>query len=457
MNNMLNVARPDLAAAGSSDNLFLKTIYYLYIVIAIICFSPFKIIAYFSPFIFLLGLLLIFPYDRFYKRLLICLLVTGIIISFYGIVYPHTIIQNALIAMLTYSCYVPLVVLPSCMLSSEVLLKKVLTFNQKLLLLEGILGIIQAIYGFLKNGTFSGANGDGVEGTIDIALEPQFSFANVMFSANMGFLCLLALVAVIKFRHSPYPLIVGVLSVILASVVHIIFFIVFSALIITFINLVRLLRNPKTLLILLISVIFTIGIASYFIGGNLATVSQYAAEREEFPKSIITNEVLYVIPKEYPAMPYIGLGPGQFSSRASLIGSGRYFGNFFKPTPVPLITPKKSAPMEKFVIPIWTWSASVSYFGSTQQPFYSWLSIYSEFGFLGSLIVIGIFIYLLVKTILLKVNRQNSLNNFVFQTGVLFLFFLGGQENYWEVAQAILIGLFLLKLLYANIFYSNPT
>ena len=39
------------------------------------------------------------------------------------------------------------------------------------------------------------------------------------------------------------------------------------------------------------------------------------------PRSKITMEAFADLPAEYPAMPLIGLGPGQFSSRAALIGT----------------------------------------------------------------------------------------------------------------------------------------
>jgi hypothetical protein len=325
-----------------------------------------------------------------------------------------------------------------------------------LLLIEGTLGIIQAIYGFFRTGTFSSANGDHVEGTIHIGLAPEGAFANPMFAVNMTFLCLLALVAVIKFRYRYYPLIIGLLSLVLASVVHVILFLITAVLIVMFINFANFFKNPKIFITFLFSIVLILIPAFYFIGSNIEQLpDQVNRDLKDNPKALIRYETFFVIPKEYPAMPLIGLGPGQFSSRASLIGSGRYFGSFYTPKAVPLLTPKTSAPMEKFVIPIWAWSARVWYYGSTQQPFYSWLSVYSEFGFVGSSIVISIVTFLLIKAKFLRTNRQNILYRILFQVGVLFLFFLGAQENYWEVAQAIFIGLILLKLLYANMLYSG--
>jgi len=342
------------------------------------------------------------------------------------------------------------------MLASEILFHRVLAFNQKLLLLEGILGIIQGIYGFFRTGSFSGTNGDYVEGTLDLGLEPEASFANPMFAVNITFLCLLALVAVVKFRYRLYPLIVGALSLILASVVHILFFLITAVIIILLINFGNLLKNPKVFVTFLLSIILILSVGFQFIGSNLGQVShQVIRKPTDNPKALIRHKAFFVIPKEYPAMPYIGLGPGQFSSRASLIGSGRYFGGFYSPKFVPLLTPKTSVPMKKFLMPVWAWSATVQYYGSTQQPFSSWLSVYSEFGFVGSFIIISMVAFLLIKVKLARTNSQNILYKLLLQIGILFIFFLGAQENYWEVAQAIFIGLLILKLLYANVFYSD--
>ena len=44
----------------------------------------------------------------------------------------------------------------------------------------------------------------------------------------------------------------------------------------------------------------------------------------------------------------------------------------------------------------------------------------------------------------------------VLVAGILFLALIGLQETYWEVPQAILIGLLLLKAMYARLMYGSP-
>ena len=77
---MIYTVKPNIAIK-SGINYFHKSFYYLYISVSVIIFSPLKLLAYFSPSILLLGLILIWPSDKMFRRLLVCLLVAGIIIS----------------------------------------------------------------------------------------------------------------------------------------------------------------------------------------------------------------------------------------------------------------------------------------------------------------------------------------------------------------------------------------
>ncbi len=459
---MLYTSKPDLTTKSQMDY-FQKTFYYLYILVVAINFSPSKLLGYFTPLIFVGGIFLIWPSEKLFRKLFIVLLLSGIIITFYGLIFPYVVVQNACLMLITYSSFITIIVLPAGMLVSEILFHKILAFNQKLLLIEGSIGIIQAVYGFTVNKTFRGSNGDIVKGTISPTL---FSFdssiGSRIFSINMCFLCLLALVAVLRFRYRPYPLIVAFTSILLACVVHINMFLIAAGLVTIFINFAHFIKKqPKLLIILLaftglaLSILFSLKV-------NMPQLTeQVTFEATSYggfqPKIIITNEAFSVIPKEYPAMPFIGLGPGQFSSKASLIGSGHYFGGFYNPQHIPLLTPKTSAPMEKLLMPLWAASADPHLvLSSSMEPFYSWLSIYTEFGLVGSFIVISIVAFFLIKAkSLQRINSENLLDNFIFQIGVLFLFFLGYQETYWETPQAIFIGLILLKLLYAKLIYSK--
>jgi hypothetical protein len=88
---------------------------------------------------------------------------------------------------------------------------------------------------------------------------------------------------------------------------------------------------------------------------------------------------------------------------------------------------------------------------STYQPFFSWLSMYTEFGLIGlgtSLAFLAHILFRTKKHIRFPNQRLTALS---IGAGSLFLFLLGLQENYWETPQAIFIGLLLMKVQYANL------
>lgn len=96
---------------------------------------------------------------------------------------------------------------------------------------------------------------------------------------------------------------------------------------------------------------------------------------------------------EYPHSIAVGVGPGNYSSRSAWMVSGAYLSS--QPAYIP-ITPARAA--EKFVLTIWRKEniseafpdlSSISY-----QPFSTWVSVLAEFGILGFLFFVGIFIFL---------------------------------------------------------------
>jgi len=94
--------------------------------------------------------------------------------------------------------------------------------------------------------------------------------------------------------------------------------------------------------------------------------------------------------------------------------------------------------------------------GSTQQPFFSWLSVYTELGIIGVIVVIGAAMRV-IRRVQRRVRAHPHLRTqaIPFCGAVVLLLLLGLQENYWELPQGIFVGLLLLKVLYANIVYAE--
>jgi len=161
------------------------------------------------------------------------------------------------------------------------------------------------------------------------------------------------------------------------------------------------------------------------------------------------------MPQEYPAMTLFGLGPGQFSSRASLISTNLYIGGITDPRTLPFLEEQASAPAKDYLLDLWLDSEKGGN-GSTTRPFFSWMSVYTEFGAPICLAIIA-YSWILLKR--LKIASQCS--EFGWRAtatamGLMFFLLLGFQENYWEVPQAIFVGLMVLKVMYSELRFGTP-
>ncbi len=161
---------------------------------------------------------------------------------------------------------------------------------------------------------------------------------------------------------------------------------------------------------------------------------------------------------EYPYMSLFGLGQGQFSSRASLIGTGYYIGSFENATPLPLISQQMSEPFATYAMPIWrSMRGNFGTWGSTHQPFFSWLTLFTEFGIFACLLLLFFIGYSLLQIRRRGRNFREQATGIALSIGILFIFLLGFQENYWEVPQAIFPGLLLLKVMHAQFYEMTAT
>lgn len=442
--------------------------YWGFIIAALVCFAPSKILAYGVAYIFL-GYLVIRNTEV--KKTLVSLysllIVGGISYLFYYSLYGNTVFQNYFLAILTYSSFLPVIILDNRKLAQPFLIKKILIFLSALFLIEGGWGIMQAFYGavILDRG-FDGSNGDHVEGTIHPQLEAELAFSNPMFVVNMSFIGLALLMQYFVFGDcKKLRLFVGFLSIILASVIHVLLLAFASA--VFFYILIRprfalidkakatisaKLRRTSVKASMVVFVSFIIVAPIYFLSHNVGLIESFATKTflAQTPKAKITIDAFDKIPNRYPSFPIVGFGPGQFTSRASLIGSGVYLGGVDNPTPPPLLQSKMNPVADKTVIPYLYESQRKTYLGSTGFPHYSWLSVYSEMGLLGFMGITGFAIHLLLRAM----NRANKskthrLVAYLFCTGLGLLYLLGIHENYWEVPQAIFLGVLILKLLYA--------
>ena len=405
--------------------------------------SPVKVLGYIAPLIFILYSATSLT-SVMYFRFVAINIAYLILITVHFLLIPDFSIQNSVIEYITLSAFWPFVLMPRTFLSTG-FVKWLDSLLPKVILFEGIYGIAQGLFGFLTTGSFTGDNGDRVAGTVKPSFYGGADFSNAIFVINMICLSILVIPRIKSVRMRWLTIIISLASIILASVVHAYIFLFIAVVVALLINLVRVARNKRIMLFVLGGVIASaLAVSILFTNFELITVYGGRFSAGDSPRAAIIDRTFNVIPSNYPMQPYIGLGPGQFISRAALIGTGLYFGGPLNPVNVPLVTPYVSDLMQKYFMDLWIQAAVTTYYGSTDQPFLSWLAIWAEYGLIGVICAV-IFVVKILQRIMTHKYRE-VLQTTLLIVAVLFIFLLGSQENYWEVPQAIFLGCFLISL-----------
>ena len=457
---MINVKGSHMGFATSIPAERYETAYlWTFVFTLVLCWSPSNLLAYLAPLLGVAVFVFLTKSITVIRNVVIWFLIWGIIIALYAIFTPEFLVHSALISFLTYSSFLVVLAIPGRFLTSVTLLDRMLKWVYWFIIIEALVGIVQGLYGFTQTGTLDAANGDYVEGTIHPALASELSLSNPMFAINMAFL-LLAIMPNLILRGKGYiALTLGVVSLILASVLHVLLmFAVAAVLAILFFWPISLRRRMTYIAGL--GLIIAMILAFFALRRNFSTADSFARQLlsgESF-RSIAIERAVVDMPRDYPLLPLLGLGPGQFSSRAGLIGTGLYFGSPNNPRPIPLLPKGMTKAFKENTLDLWLEIAALNArgvsVGSTHKPFLSWLSVYIEWGVVA---LVGIFcfvIFLLVRVRLVIHSYPQRILATVFGTGLLLLLFIGAQENYWEVPQAILVGLLILKVQY--VILMNP-
>ncbi|WP_457637193.1 hypothetical protein [Oceanithermus sp.] len=429
---------------------------YFYLIILFnlfIVFSPFKILAYVSPFIVAIYYILFVKSKKFLLKIAGWTLIWLFMVALYGLIYPEFHYENALIAFVTWFGIFVVLCMPYLGKYAYQAVRKLEKWIWLILALESALGIFQAVYGAIQSGGFDLNNGDRVEGTIHPWLAPSNTYSNVMFAINISII-LLYLYPHLKRNKLKYIIyIMGIIVFILASVMHAIIFLGISIIISTSI-LIGYKINIKWIAVTISIFLTAFILIPIIMPKNVNLVGKFTKQliSRDVPRSVSIQVAFTELPKEYPLQPFIGLGPGQYSSRAGLMCTGYYFGGFNNPRDVPLLPNSPTEPQQKFLIPLWRWHASNRYFGSTQKPYSSWLTIYTEWGIVGVIILIYILFYISYK---IKILKSSYSIKAIIMTSIWFIFLLGFQENNWEIPQAWFGSIMLIRLLYDSERYKS--
>ncbi len=386
-------------------------------------------------------------------------------VAWYWLIDEPFIIQNAILFLVTYGSFLYVFVLPSGRPYTGVPVSRYFRVIQGLILFEGVVGIAQVIiYVMLHGGNFDAGTGDVVQGTLNPIsfIADEGNFNNQIYSTNMMVLLLFYAPFVLTQRKGFATLIIGLLAVMLAAVWHV--FIGFAAAIgiVAALFSRTLVRFSKQRLLIAVLAVLAFYLVITIQPNNASLVAYYAKKLASFesPKTKVTALSLTRLPKEFPWSVTVGLGPGQYGSRAGLIGSGHYFGDFDNPRKIPLLKPKQSDAFARYTYPLWKEVATnVPKYGNStmSRPFYSALSLLVE---LGPVVFSFFMIWMVFKLgRLRRLHRDARARNLPVQmfyaqscaTLICFLAIVSFFENYLEVVQIVFPSILLFIYFYRQV------
>lgn len=432
---------------------FQRSYWHCFLAALVICWSPFNALAYALP-PAIVGWLIYRGRSRAVLRRSALAAFTFIaFLALHIVVEPRFYLPSGILSFLTFGSLLLLVAIPAKALSSPRLLTRVRTACLWTLGLQGVVGLVQGLTAALASG-FDGDSGDAVEGTIHLALQPERTFSNPMFAVNVLAL-LIFLAPTLRGRSAPpWQVIVAAVALALASVMHVL--IIGAGVIIGSSALMGFSLFDRRMRRVVLGVILLFLLVALAMPQNASLVERYAYGMAEgrYPRAEVTLRAWGPLRHDYPAVPLVGVGPGQFSSRAALMATGRYFGGTTNYQPLPLLGGGAADPFREFVADLWLRSGSIAYYGSTHQPFYSWLTFAVEFGFVA-FVAVAVALVLLVRR--LQAVRRTGIDPMIAWVPcvlALLIFFLGAQENYWEIPQGIVVPMLLYKLSAAAVWVS---
>jgi hypothetical protein len=343
---------------------------------------------------------------------------------------------------------------------------KLQKFLYVVLLIETIFAIVQlTLFTLLNAASLDESTGDIIQGTINPLsfINENVGFNNQVFTINYLFLMIYEIPYLLKTKRK-YLIVIGILVVILASVLHVVFS--FALALFTSFLFIGLIKFRKQLFRFFLAGAFVAGLIFVTQPKNFSLISYYSNSLMslESPKVLVIANSVSLLPQEYPDALLYGLGPGQYTSRASLISSGRYFGEFDNPVRIPFLDASTaSKAFNDYIFDIWeVYATNIEQYGNStmSRPFFSILSLLIEFGLIiFVLMLILLFRYLskIRKRYLqanLGENKTLAYYHFVNMVSVLFIFYLAFFENYLESSASICSGLLLLKY-FSNIKYET--
>ena len=379
-------------------------------------------------------------------------------IGFYALISADFSLLNYLLFCVTISSTFLLLWNFSSIISPH-LLSAIVRRTGYVIVFESLYGVIQACVGAIRNGSFDVGNGDLVRGTINPSFQHIPSASNPIYAVLLSTLLFFIFGASRnRLNRSLVPVyLLGIVAWLLASVMHtIIFFMVAVALSLGLLLPVEQLLRPRSKRlrkarrwILVIGGVLLIAVL-VILPRNVANIPTFFQEtldvgpNSHSEKARATYATFVQLPKTSPLQPVLGLGPGHYSSRASLIISGEYLDSSLSS----IIPVYQTSATNRYIISLWrNFLKTRPNGGSTYFPFYSWLSLYGELGWGGVAAVVLLIVYYAVR-LRAMASREFPRLHFALIVLMIYIALLGFQDNYWEITQAVCPSFLLFKLGY---------
>jgi hypothetical protein len=424
----------------------------------LICWSPFNFLAYLAPFIFTFWIILATRSKVIIRNTVIFFFCCIYLLVFYKAINSDFVFGNGILSVITYGSFLPIFVIPTKYLTNNFLIKKIFTLICIITILEILLGFVQITYSYIHTNNIAG---DYIEGTIHPGLEPEASFSNPIFATIISF----SLIFIFSFQNhygnKKLTILFGVIISLLASVVHVTLFILLAIIISVILyrpNFFR--KGIISKIIYPLIILLAVGpVSIQFMRLNKNIGNYYPVFlrliKSEYPKTLAVSNFYNNETKNNLLITYFGLGPGQYLSRASFISTGKYFGGPLSESQFKIPLTKMTKSFSKNLNDLWIDSIANIKWGRSviSYPHSSWFAILTEFGILGVTIVLFFLVKIIIKTKRNSIIYDNNNLGFFVGSVSLGIFFLGFIENYWEIPQAIFIGLILSKLVYSCLMY----
>jgi hypothetical protein len=424
-----------------------------FLFVLLVSWLPLKVLSYATPFVVVGWIIIRASSGRTLIRSIAIMVAYCIICAFYSIigeVFRHDVVlHNMFFSAITYGSFFYLWAVPGSWSYSREFYFRICKSLKTFVLIEGLVGIGQFFLSAAVNG-FGNSTGDSVQGTIYLFAfreKVDMGLGNQIFAINMSMMLLFLLPS----RNGKFAVLIGGFALLLSGVTHVIIPFVF-AIAFAFLVMRRMSVKMGYKGIGLLILVTTLGLL--IVKSQFELIEYYAHNFAELdsPKVRATAISLTDLPQKYPAVPYTGVGPGQYTSRASLIGTGFYIGGSGRT--IFGLKPGMSRPFQEYILPEYLEYATNPRYGfsTMSRPFDSVLSIATEFGWI-IFALLNVIVFWNVSTLRRRYfeNRKNNdmlASNIAVAcvAGIFFLLMISFFENYLEVPQAVFPGLMLMKM-----------